>query len=113
MNRRKSETRTPGSVLFALIAAAGIAACGGVLHAYYKNRQVQTAREIDACERRIGQYQLDIETIRMRMDERLNRFAIRKDLESYGSSLRPIPIAAIERVTPAAAERGSVASADR
>jgi uncharacterized protein HemX len=114
MNRRKSEpepSRTPASVFVALILAAAIAAGGGVLHAFYKNRQVQVAREIDAAERRIGQYQLDIQTIRMRMDERLNRFAIRQELEDNGSTLRPIPVGLIEEVDPAPRSPASVAAA--
>lgn len=101
MNRRKSAQRTPLSSIIALIAAAAIAAAGGVLHAYYKNRQIQVAREIDAIERRVGQYQLDIQTTKMRSDQLLNRFAIRKQLEDSGSALRPIPIGIIEEIQPA------------
>jgi hypothetical protein len=111
MNRRKSEYRSPVNIYFAMMAAAAIAAGGGVLHAVYKNRQVQAHREIDATETRIGQYQLDIQTFRMRMDERLNRFAMRQELEAAGSSLRPIPIGVTEEVNPFPAQRGSVASA--
>ena len=51
MNRRRTESSTPAMVFFALILAAVIAAAGGVLHAYYKNRQVQVSREIDAIDR--------------------------------------------------------------
>jgi hypothetical protein len=114
MNRRKSEPdtpRTPVCVFVALILAAAIAAGGGVLHAFYKNRQVQVSREIHASESRIGQYQLDTQTIRMRMDERLNRFAIRKELEDNGSTLRPIPAGLIEEVDPALRSAASVAAA--
>ncbi len=114
MNRRKSEIRHPrthASVYCALIAAAIVAAAGGVLHAYYKNRQIQTAREIDAVERRIGQYQLDIETLRMRMDERLNRFAIRAELEAVGTDLVPIPLGVVEEVDPAPEVRPAAAVA--
>jgi len=111
MNRRKSEHRTPVSIYFALIAAAAIASGGGVLHAVYKNRQVQALREIDATETRIGQYQLDILTYRMRMDERLNRFVMRQELEAAGSSLRPIPPGVTEEVNPFPTQRASVAAA--
>ena len=55
MNRRRTETRTSASTFFALFLAAAIAAGGGVLHAFYKNRQVQVSREIDAIDRRVEQ----------------------------------------------------------
>jgi hypothetical protein len=111
MNRRKSEPRTPRSVFFALFIAAAIAACGGVLHAFYKNRQIQTAREIDAIERRIEQYQLDVRTTQMRMDQLLNRFAIRQQLQENSSTLCSIPLGVVEEVDPAPPVRNSVASA--
>jgi predicted outer membrane lipoprotein len=66
MNRRKSEPRHPASVFFAIILGLSIASAGGVLHAFYKNRQIQVARQIDAIERRIEQYQLDVRTTQYR-----------------------------------------------
>ena len=101
MNRLKSTTSTPTSIFVALIGAAVIAAAGGVQHAMYKNRQVKIKREIDAIERRVEQYKLDIRTIQMRSDSILNRFAIRKQLEDMGSALRPIPPGLPEEVNPA------------
>ena len=98
-------------VYFALILAAVIAAGGGVLHAYYKNRQVQVSREIDAIDRRVEQCRLDIRTTDMRMDQLLNRFAIRKQIEENGSSLRPIPAGVTEEIDAATLTRHSVASA--
>ena len=111
MNRRRNETRTPFSVFFALILAAAIAAAGGVLHAFYKNRQVQITREIDAIDRNVVQCRLDIQTTEMRMDELLNRFVIRKQIEQNGSSLRPIPMGVIEEIDVTPSSRHSVASA--
>ncbi len=111
MNRRRNESRTPASVFFSLILAAVIAASGGVLHAYYKNRQVQVAREIDAIDRRVEQCRLDIRTTDMRSDQLLNRFAIRKQIEENGSSLRPIPTGVIEEIDAATLGRHAVASA--
>jgi hypothetical protein len=111
MNRRRNESRTPATVFFSLILAAAIAAAGGVLHAYYKNRQIQVAREIDAIDRRVEQCRLDIRTTDMRSDQLLNRFAIRKQIEERGSSLRPIPTGAIEEIDAATLGRHAVASA--
>ncbi|MFT3991452.1 MAG: hypothetical protein QM680_08570 [Luteolibacter sp.] len=112
MNRRRNEARTPAYVYFALILAFCIAAAGGVLHAFYKNRQVLTARAIEASERRMEQAQLDIRTVDMRMDQLLNRYVIRKQLEETRSKLRPIPVGLVEEVDPTPPIRHSVASAD-
>jgi cell division protein FtsL len=110
MNRRRQESRTPVSVFLSLFLAAAIVTAGGVLHAFYKNRQVQVSREIDAIDRRVEQYRLDIRTTEMRMDQLLNRFVIRKQIEANGSALRPIPIGVVEKIDSAIASRQSVAS---
>jgi cell division protein FtsL len=111
MNRRRNENRTPALVFFALFLAAGIAAAGGVLHAFYKNRQVQISREIDAIDRNIEQQRLDIRTTEMRMDQLLNRFVIRKQIEENGTKLRPIPIGVVDEIGVPVSNRHSVASA--
>lgn len=111
MNRRRNQASTYSLVIFSLILGATIAAAGGVLHAYYKNRQIQVAREIDSIDRRVVQYRLDIQTTEMRMDQLLNRFAIRKQIEENGSSLRPIPTGVCEMIDPETPIRPSVASA--
>lgn len=111
MNRRKSAQRHQGSIFFAIFLGLAIAAAGGVLHAYYKNRQVQIAREIDAIESRIGQYQLDMQTTRYRADQLLNRYAMAERLKENSSTLRPIPLLVIEEVDPTPPARNSVASA--
>ena len=113
MNRRRDEPRTPVSVFIAVILAAAISAGGGVLHAYYKNQQVKITREIDAIDRNIEHCRLEIRTTEMRMDQLLNRFVIRKQLQENGSSLRPISIAVVEEIDPAPPSRRSVASAAR
>ena len=82
-----------------------------MLHAYYKNRQIQISREIDAIDRRVEHSRLDIRTTEMRMDQLLNRFVIRKQLEDNGSGLRPIALAVVEEIDPAPPTRRSVASA--
>jgi len=100
MNRLKSESRIPASIYVALIAAAILAAIGGVLHAIYKNRQVQVTRDIAAVEQSIERHKLEISNTRMRSEQMLNRFAIRKQLEDTGSLLRPIPVGVPEDVHP-------------
>jgi hypothetical protein len=111
MNRRRNQPRTPVSAFIALFLAAGIAATGGVLHAVYKNRQIQISREIDAIDQRVKQSRLEIATVEVRMDDLLNRFAIRQQIEKNGSSLRPIPLGVVEEIDAATLSRHSVASA--
>jgi len=111
MNRRKDQPRTPAFMIFAIILAFTIAASGGILHVFYKNRQIQVRRDIDAIDRRIGHYRLEIRTLDMRMDQLLNRFVIRTQLEENGSDLRPISLAVVEEMDPAPMPHRSVAAA--
>jgi len=111
MNRRRNETRTPFSVFAALILAAATIAAGGVYYAYLKNSQLQASRQIDAMEREIEEYRLDVRTSQMRMDNLLNRASIRKQLAESGSKLIPISSAVVEEVDPATADPRAVASA--
>ena len=81
-----------------MLAAAAIGAAGGVLIAYYKNRQVVVAREIEQVEQRIASHEDDIRTVQMRMDQMLNRYVMRDQLRELGSTLQPIPKSAIDVV---------------
>lgn len=110
MNRRKEQPGNPAFMIFAIILAFAIAASGGVLHVYFKNRQIQVSREIDAIDRRIDHCRLEIRTLEMRMDQHLNRFAIRKQLEENGSDLRPIAHHDVEEMDPAPTRPRSVAA---
>lgn len=98
MNRRRDEPKTSASVIIAIILAATIAAGGGVLHVICKNRQIQVTREIDKIERNVEHYRLEIRTSEMRMDQLLNRFVIRKQLEENRSALRPISASVVEEI---------------
>ena len=111
MNRRRQESHTSGFPIIALLFVATIIAAGGVLHGFYKNSQIKISREIDAIDRRVEHYRLEIRTTEMRMDQLLNRYVIRKQLEENGSTLRPISIAIVEEIDPAPPNRRSVASA--
>lgn len=102
MNRRRNETETKISPILYIAPIIGslIAATGGVLHVHYKNRHIQTSREIDAVERRIEQHHLDIRIAQMRSDQILNLFAMRQQLEETGTTLRRIPATACEDILP-------------
>jgi hypothetical protein len=111
MNRHRNEVRTPASVFVALFLTAAVVSVGGVQHAICKNQQVRLSREVDAIDRHIEQCRLDIRTTEMRMDQLLNRFVIRTQIEENGSTLRPIPAGIIEEIEATPAPRDSVASA--
>ncbi len=111
MNRRRNEVQSSGFPILALVIGMAIAAAGGVLHVVYKNSQIRITREIDAIEKRIEHDRLDIRTSEMRMDQLLNRYVIRKQLEANGSTLRPISMACVEEIHPTLPNRRSVAAA--
>lgn len=113
MNRRRNESHTRISpiVIFSLILAGAIGAVGGVSFVYYRNCQIQTAREIDKIEQRIEQHKLDIRTVQMRSDQILNLFAIRKTLDEVGTDLVPIPPGVSENIIPAEPQKAATASA--
>jgi len=98
MNRRRSDPRHSASLFLAMLLGAIVAAGGGILYAYLKNRQIQTVRETDRIERRIEQHQLDIRTTQMRIDQALNRYAIREELSQQRSALVAIPRSVVEEV---------------
>lgn len=110
-NLPRAEVRSHGFHLFCIIVGIAVAMSGGVYYVYLKNRQIQTSREVDAIERRVEEYRLDIRTCEMRMDQLLNRFAIRKQLEDSGSSLRSIPLSAIEEIDQSPPQIRAVADA--
>jgi len=111
MNQLRSHPRTHPSVFFVVVLALVVAASGGVLYAFYKNRQIQTIRAIEVVEKRIEQHQLDIRTSQMRADQLLNRYTIRERLRHVGSDLRPIPQGVVEEIGPHTTTAGAVASA--
>jgi hypothetical protein len=103
MNRRRSARNLSfGSVVF-LVFVAVVLATAGVFHAYVKNLQVQVGRKTEKTEKRIGQLEMDILTLQMRLDEQLIRPLLRKRLSVQQSPLVPIPlhvIVEIDQQTP-------------
>jgi len=112
MNHRRNESRSSAFPIFALLLCAAICSAGGVLHVYYKNRQISVARETEAVHTRIEQNRFDIRTTEMHMEQLLNRFVIRKQLEDNRSTMRPIAATVVEEIEPAPQIKRTVASAD-
>lgn len=100
MNRRRQERNLSfGSVLL-LIVAAVVTTAAGVFHAYVKNRQIDVARQIEETEQRVAQYELDIKTLQMRLDQELNRYLVRDRLQQIASKLESIPVTSVEEIAP-------------
>ncbi len=102
MNKRRqnNQTKVSGMVIFSLIVGGAISAVGGVAHVYFRNCQIQTAREIDAVERKIERHELETRTIEMRKEQIMNLFAMKKTLEELGTDLKPIHAGVSENVIP-------------
>lgn len=111
MNRRRDQPKPSICPIIAVILTVAIGATGGVLYAYYKNRQIQISREIDQVSRNIEHHRLEIRTTEMRTDQLLNRYLIRKRLEEHRSRLRPISAAVVEEINLEPPQRRSVAAA--
>lgn len=100
MNRFRNEPKTHVSVYITLFLAALVVVTGGVMHAVYKNSQVQTERLIDQAETRIDQTRVKIRMIEVHTDKLLNRYGIKERLQASGSGLVAINTADIEVVGP-------------
>jgi len=100
VNRRRNQEPVNRFMILVMIGSAAIGAAGGILIAYYKNRQVKVARETEQVEERIAAHEDDIRTVEMRMDQMLNRYVMRDQLRDQGSALRPIPKSVIDVVDP-------------
>lgn len=111
MNRRRNASRNFGFLFLSLLVGAAITTAGGMLFGFYKNRQIHINDEIAAVNIRIEHDRLEIRTIEMRMDQLLNRFVIRKQLEDNCSTMRPISVACVEEIEFTPANRRTVASA--
>jgi cell division protein FtsL len=110
-NRRRTNENLGSFGVFVIAIAAIIMVSGGVFFAYLKNRQIETAREIENVEDRIAKHEMDIKTAEMRVDQLTNRYAIRDQLRQNGSSLTAIPANAVESVVPDSAAPSAVALA--
>jgi hypothetical protein len=92
----KSKTSNP-FLWFNFIVAIAIVAWGAVKYVTYRNLQIQTAREIEATEKRIASLvQDEIPSLNAEIDRHLARYDLREKLEKNGSDLIPTPQNRIE-----------------
>ena len=102
MNHRRelSQKNTSLFTIVSLVACVVIASAGWVRYADLTNRRVTLNRQIDKIEQEIEHAKFNIRSTEMRIDQQLNRFVIRQQLEQNKSSLKPISIAVIEEINP-------------
>lgn len=107
MNRRRTaEIGSKLSAYLALILMAIAGTSGGVLHAIYRNDQVELEREISQTRERIEEHRQDIQMIEVRMERELDRYEIRHQLHLRGSSLVAVGHGVVQNVEPIAPAEG-------
>lgn len=111
MNVRKSKKKNFSiSELVLLGMAAVILAAGGIMHVYASNKEIDTARKIDAVQKEIDEYYAGVNMINVRIDRNLDRYLMKEDLMARGSELRETDSSQLEIVQPGAAEAKGLAA---
>lgn len=101
MNHRRDEHPNRHRLTFlSMLVGVLVAAAGGILYAYFMNRQVETTRELKRIETRIKEHELAILNTRRMIDENLGRYLIREKLVQLHSALKPIHQGVVEDVKP-------------
>jgi hypothetical protein len=101
MNIRKSKKKNFSiSELVLLGVAAVILTVGGIMHVYASNKEIDTARKIDAVQKEIDEYYADMNMINVRIDRSLDRYIMKEDLLARGSELRETDPSQLEIVIP-------------
>ena len=101
MNAKKTKKKNFSiSELVLLGLAAVILAAGGIMHVYASNKQIDTARKIDAVEKEIGEFYADVNMTNVKIDRNLDRYLMKEDLLARGSALRETDPSQLEIVKP-------------
>jgi hypothetical protein len=101
MNQTRSTNRSNPFFWMSFFIAVAIMTVGAVTYVTYRNLQIQTAREIEATEKRIASLvQDDIPSIEAEIDRQLARYDLREKLQRNGSDLISTPTNRIEVVRP-------------
>jgi hypothetical protein len=110
MNQTRTTHRSNTFFWISFFIAVAIVTTGAVTYVTYRNLQIQTAREIEATEKRIASLvQDDIPSIQAEIDRQLARYDLREKLETNGSDLISTPsnrIQVIRAKNPAVSQQG-------
>jgi hypothetical protein len=97
MNSSRTKNRSNPVVWFFFFVSLAIVTVGAISYVTYRNLQIQTAREIEATEKRIASLvQDEIPGIRAEIDRHLARYDLREKLQQNGSALIATPPNRIE-----------------
>jgi len=80
------------------------------MHVYASNKEIDTARKIDAAQKEIDEYYAGVSMINVKMDRNLDRYLMKEDLLARGSKLRETDPNQLEIVDPGAKASGGLAS---
>jgi hypothetical protein len=99
MNKHKTNERGFSFLEIVILSvAAVILMTAGVGHAWLKNSQVETVREMDRTQRRINDQEDVINSLQVKIDKKLNIYQLRDNLEKSGSQLVMLPVSAIVKI---------------
>ena len=112
MNVKKTKKKNFSiSELVLLGVAAVILTAGGIMHVYASNKEIDTARKIDAVKKEIDEYYAGVNMTNVRIDRNLDRYLMKEDLLARGSELRETDPSQLEVVKPGASGPGGIAAA--
>lgn len=96
-NKRKKTTLTPAVFGLLILTAISLGATG-VFHTVMKNHQLNVVRDIERVERRIKEHERDVTNLEIRLGQLENRWDLRNSLIASKTTLRGIPLQAIEDI---------------
>ncbi|MEZ7955792.1 MAG: hypothetical protein QMC23_04055 [Rubritalea sp.] len=103
MNSRRTKKKNFSlSELVLLGVAAVILTAGGIMHVYASNKEIDTARKIDAAQKEIHEFYAGVNMTNVKIDRSLDRYLMKEDLLARGSALRETDPGQLEIVTPGA-----------
>jgi flagellar basal body-associated protein FliL len=111
MNTKRTKKKNFSiSELLLLAMASVILAAGGIMQVYASNKQIDTARKIDAAKKEIDEYYAEVNMTNVKIDRNLDRYLMKEDLLASGSTLRETDPNQLEVVKPGKAEEEEIAA---
>ena len=102
MNSPRTKPRSHKFINAVIFIAIAFACAGAVNFVIYRNKQIQTAREIESTEKRIASLMQDeIPSLQAEIERQLIRYDIREKLRQNGSDLISTPSEHLEVINQA------------
>jgi len=81
------------------------------MHVYASNKEIDTARKIDAVQKEIDEYYAGVNMTNVKIDRNLDRYLMKEDLLARGSELRETDPSQLEVVIPGEGRAKGLAAA--